>query len=157
MKNFLIVLVALGLIVLIVTFLTKDKEPEEVLTGSRGDFVNIDVNTRNGNIEADKKDNPAPINTIVKSENKTVRYTENGFSPTTLTISEGAKVTFINDSDSGMWVASDPHPSHSILPSFDSNKSLKKGESYSYTFTKKGTWGYHNHAQANRKGKIVVE
>lgn len=56
-----------------------------------------------------------------------------------------------------MWVASDPHPQHSDLPEFDSLKAIPQGESYLYTFTQKGTWGYHDHLNPSALGTIVVE
>ena len=45
-----------------------------------------------------------------------VTYTASGFSPTTVTISKGESVTWKNESNRRMWVASAVHPTHTIYP-----------------------------------------
>ncbi|PIR53184.1 hypothetical protein COU76_02405 [Candidatus Peregrinibacteria bacterium CG10_big_fil_rev_8_21_14_0_10_49_10] len=90
-------------------------------------------------------------------ETKIVTYTTAGFSPTILRMKKGEYVEFRNESNGMLWIASDPHPYHTNLPSFDSLKAYKQGESYVYTFTKIGTWGFHNHLNPSHKGTIVVE
>ena len=100
-----------------------------------------------------------------------VIYTDSGFSPLSLTVKAGDEVVFKNQSKSGMWVGSAMHPSHivysgtslqkhcpdTVNTSFDECKSAQPSESWSFTFTKKGTWGYHNHVNASKFGKIIVE
>lgn len=88
---------------------------------------------------------------------ETVRYTNNGFQPAKLTVPVNTMVEFINQSDKEMWVASNMHPDHEILPTFDQFKSVGKGQSYMYTFDKKGTWGYHDHINPSIEGVVVVE
>lgn len=97
----------------------------------------------------------------------TVHHTANGFSPSTLSVPAGTTVTFVDDTGSGMWVASAEHPTHTeydgtsrtehcaagASPSFDQ---CGKTSSYSFTFTKVGTWNYHNHVNASEHGSIVV-
>ncbi len=75
------------------------------------------------------------------------------FNPSTLTIRAGTTVNFVNMSNTPMWVASNPHPSHTDLPGFDEKGN---GDSYRFTFTKVGTWGYHNHPNPTIGGTIVV-
>ncbi len=87
----------------------------------------------------------------------TVRYTNTGFEPAKLTVPEGTMVEFINQSDEEMWVASNIHPSHEILATFDQFKGAGKGQSYMYTFDKKGTWPYHDHINPSLEGIINVE
>lgn len=87
----------------------------------------------------------------------TVEFTENGFVPQSLTVKVGTTVTFINNSANPFWVASDPHPTHTDLPGFDALKKISGRESYSFTFTKIGSWGYHNHLNPSAKGTVVVE
>jgi plastocyanin len=41
-----------------------------------------------------------------------VRYTANGFEPSTITVARGTAVTFINDTAGRMWVGADEHPTH---------------------------------------------
>lgn len=84
----------------------------------------------------------------------TVQYSNGVFSPKNVEIKVGDKVTFVNQTGERMWVASDPHPSHTIFPDFDQ---LTSGSSYSFVFTKKGTWNYHNHLSAGAKGAVIVK
>ena len=87
----------------------------------------------------------------------TLRYTNNGFEPSKLTVPVGTMVEFINQSDEEMWVASNMHPSHEILATFDQFKGVGKGKSYMYTFDKKGVWPYHDHINPALEGVITVE
>jgi plastocyanin len=86
-----------------------------------------------------------------------VSITDDGFDPSTLTVSSGTKVTFENESSDDSWPASDAHPTHQLYPGFDAKKPLLPGDSYSFTFTKTGSWGYHNHLEPDVTGTIVVE
>jgi plastocyanin len=86
-----------------------------------------------------------------------VLITSSGFSPSTLTIKAGDTVTFINKDSNPHWPASDPHPTHTNYPGFDALRPLKTGESYSFTFTKQGTWGYHDHLNPSLRGTIIVK
>ncbi len=90
------------------------------------------------------------------NDTRTVTYSATGFSPQVLTIKKGESVTFRNDGTAEMWVASGDHPVHSDLPGFDALKNVGQGETYVYTFTQIGTWSFHNHANANHGGTIVV-
>jgi plastocyanin len=91
------------------------------------------------------------------SEGTTVEYTEQGFTPKTITVKVGTTVTWVNKDSDPMWVASNPHPIHTDLPGFDALKQIPTGETYSYTFTKVGNWGYHNHLNPSNTGTVVVE
>lgn len=86
-----------------------------------------------------------------------VRYTNNGFEPKTTGVSVGDMVEFVNESDSEMWVASNEHPEHGILPTFDQFKPFKKGAVYRYAFDKAGAWKYHDHLNPERSGIITVK
>ncbi len=90
-------------------------------------------------------------------EENLVTYTDSGFSPQVLHIKQGDSVQFKNDSSGGMWVASNPHPTHTDLSGFDALRAYGEGEVYIYTFTKIGTFGYHNHLHPESQGTIVVE
>lgn len=91
------------------------------------------------------------------TEQNVVKYSESGFSPKSLEVAVGTGVTFVNEGDSPMWVASAPHPQHTNLPGFDQLKSAAKGDSYTYTFEKVGLWKYHNHLDATQFGEVVVK
>lgn len=95
--------------------------------------------------------------TIPAATEQVVVYSNDGFAPAELTVKAGTKVTFVNQSDSPMWVASGPHPTHTLYPEFDQKASVQKGSSYSFIFTKLGTHPYHNHVLLGKYGKITVE
>lgn len=104
---------------------------------------------------------------IVEEEPKIVTYTDAGFSPKKLEISEGDTVIFVNNSKRDMWVASNIHPTHTIYPeqsssdclgsTFDACGGTPTNESWSFTFNKVGSWQYHDHMRASRTGVIEVK
>jgi plastocyanin len=99
-----------------------------------------------------------------------VRYTANGFEPKSVTVVKGTAVTFINDTSGPMWVGADEHPTHtnydgtsrathcdgaySGTTPFDQ---CQNGSTYTFVFTKAGTFGYHNHSAAQAEGTIIVQ
>ena len=87
----------------------------------------------------------------------TVSYTGTAFSPKTITVKQGVAVTFVNNGSTTMWVVTDMHPTHRLLPSFNEGKAVGKGGTYTYTFTKVGTWPYHNEENVTVGGAVVVE
>ncbi|MBI2642691.1 MAG: hypothetical protein HYW97_02525 [Candidatus Wildermuthbacteria bacterium] len=100
-----------------------------------------------------------------------VLYTDSGFAPQVFTIKQGEEVTFVNQSSNPMWAASAIHPTHKVYPGsdiakcatgeasaiFDSCKGVASGEEWSFTFSEKGNWGYHDHLSPNMRGTIIVE
>ncbi len=90
-------------------------------------------------------------------DKNTVVYGDGGFAPKAVTVVVGATVTWKNAASKTMWVASAAHPTHQELPGFDQLQSAGKDGSYNYTFTKAGTWKYHNHTAPGDTGVIVVE
>lgn len=91
------------------------------------------------------------------AEQNVVTYSESGFSPSILRVKVGATVIFKNADSEPLWVASNPHPIHTDYSGFDAKRGYGKGESYSFTFTKSGTWKYHNHLNPGEGGTIIVE
>lgn len=86
-----------------------------------------------------------------------ITLTDNGFSPDSLTISEGDTVTFVTDTGEAFWPASNVHPTHEIYPEFDPRKPMSPDSSWSHTFTKSGTYAFHDHINALYRGTIIVE
>lgn len=107
-------------------------------------------------VEPKNTDEKTPI-TIENSAEVIVLYGSNGYSPATITIKRGQKVTFKNESGKQMWVASDDHPSHLIYPEFDAKTGTGTGSSYEFVFDKVGTWRYHDHLSPSRTGIVIVE
>ena len=88
----------------------------------------------------------------------TINMEDIKFSPSTMVISKGTKVTWKNMDGVVHFVNTDPHPSHNALKDLNS-LDIKKGESYSYTFNVLGEWGFHCSAHVPQKmaGRIIVE
>lgn len=87
---------------------------------------------------------------------ETVRYTNAGYEPSLLSVPVGTMVQFVNESDDEMWVASNEHPAHTDLPTFDQFGLSPKGSTYMYVFDKAGSWAYHDHLNPEREGVIEV-
>lgn len=99
----------------------------------------------------------------------TVTYNGNGFSPSTVTIVKGGSVKFLSTAGD-MWVASNPHPEHTGYDGttrevhcaagftgaapFDQ---CSPGTSFTFTFNKTGSWGYHDHLNPGLGGTVVVQ
>ncbi|MGE5392208.1 MAG: cupredoxin domain-containing protein [Candidatus Saccharibacteria bacterium] len=85
-----------------------------------------------------------------------IQMTDNGFTPSTITVKQGTTVVFQNTGTAGHWPASNPHPVHTDYPGFDAKKVVQPGDSYSFTFDRIGTWGFHDHTNPSSGGTIVV-
>ncbi|MEO0084753.1 MAG: cupredoxin domain-containing protein [candidate division WOR-3 bacterium] len=98
-------------------------------------------------------------------------YTDSGYSPSTLKVKAGTTVTFKNQSSQAMWPASAMHPSHTVYSgtsldehcpdtagiAFDACTGIQPGNSWNFTFNKKGSWKYHDHLNPSFTGTIIVE
>lgn len=96
-----------------------------------------------------------------------VTYGSGGFSPQEVIVKKGGSVTWFNSGGGNMWVATAQHPTHTVYAgtslaehcddatdvSFDQ---CKNGSQYSFTFSKAGTWAYHNHSNAAHFGRVIV-
>lgn len=95
----------------------------------------------------------------------TVTNTDVGFFPAIVSIQKGGTVRFVNQSSEKMWVGSNPHPVHNGYPTtggckastFDSCRGVLPGEAWEFTFDIAGTWGYHDHLNPGKGGRITVE
>ena len=85
-----------------------------------------------------------------------VTYVGHTFTPQHLNIPAGAVVTFSNTSNVPVWPASNIHPTHAILPSFDPLRAIPPAASWSYRFEVPGYWRYHNHLAPGEVGIVVV-
>ena len=86
----------------------------------------------------------------------TVTYSGDGtFTPERLDMLTGDEVVFVNDARIPVWPASNIHPTHEILSSFDPLEAIAPGESWTYTFVENGYWRYHNHIDPSETGLVV--
>lgn len=78
------------------------------------------------------------------------------FSPATITVSQGATVTWTNQDSTDHQIINDATGSNAEGAIFKSNP-LPKGSSYSFTFTTPGTYPYHCSIHPSMKGTITVK
>ncbi len=123
-----------------------------------GVFISYAVLGNNKDELTSKKGSEESFLVMPDDENivATIVYDGTRFSPASVEIKKGETVLFLNKSSVNMWVASNPHPAHTILSSFDQFVGSKPGTTYQYTFDEIGTWRYHDHINPNKGGMIVV-
>lgn len=87
-----------------------------------------------------------------------VSYTNTGFSPQKITIKAGQTVRFLNASGAhSLWIAAAAGPTNFPLTEFNQGKSVGKGGTYNYTFSRKGNYVYYNNNNKNDVGLITVQ
>ncbi len=131
--------------------------------------VDADTRVPASTLPDNQNANPNTVNAPANAPatmNATVTRNDSGFFPSSVTIKKGGTVTFTS-SVGAMWVASNPHPSHegysgttktqhcpdTAGTAFDQ---CSAGTSYSFTFQKVGTWGYHDHKNPSVSGVVNV-
>lgn len=98
----------------------------------------------------------AQVSPSSEKSSQTVEIGNDGFSPATLTVPRGTSVIFVNKSGRSVDIASNPHPVHTNLKELRSN-TLQDGASFSFTFDRAGSWGYHDHLRPSVTAKVVVQ
>ncbi|MDD4931506.1 MAG: plastocyanin/azurin family copper-binding protein [Candidatus Colwellbacteria bacterium] len=98
---------------------------------------------------------PEQVPAVPVSEENAVSMTDvliSGFSfqPGKISIKKGSTVKWTNENDIGHDVVAD------IIPPYFKSPILLKGESYSFTFDKVGTFGYYCGIHPSMKGTIEV-
>ncbi len=87
-----------------------------------------------------------------------ITYTDSGFTPAITTVAPGTTLEFVNRSTGLMWIASNPHPTHTGYPGFDALRAYGFGESYRFSISGAGkTYGYHNHLNPGKTGSVTVK
>lgn len=91
------------------------------------------------------------------STTTTISYSDNGFSPSSVTVKSGDSVQIKNTSTSDeLQFYSDPHPQHTNNDELNVG-TVMPGETKTFNVSEKGTFGYHNHLDASQKGSITVQ
>jgi plastocyanin len=91
----------------------------------------------------------------------TITIGSNGaVTPSSVSITVGQSVTFVNSSGSSHEIASDPHPAHTSCPSINALGILGNGQTrLSNSFSGTGTCTFHDHGQPDNnslKGTITI-
>lgn len=96
---------------------------------------------------------------LAHSPDTIIIITDDGFSPDTIDIHVGTKVTWVNKGNAQHWPASDVHPTHKLYPGsgiekcgtvdekniLDACHGLEGSGRYTFTFNKPGRWSVHDH------------
>ncbi len=108
------------------------------------------------------------MNTMPEEYDALITYTEDGYSPSTVTIKKGQSVRWTNSvtGDVETWPASAVHPTHSLYPettdadclgsAFDACRGLKPGGSWQFIFNQSGEWRFHDHLHPSKTGVVIV-
>ncbi|MEK6878018.1 MAG: plastocyanin/azurin family copper-binding protein [Nanoarchaeota archaeon] len=118
----------------------------------------------------DLNNTQTPIQITLPEEN-VVYITDKGFKPNLLVIKEGETVTWYNNDTSPHWPASNNHPTHKVYPGsniekcgtaeessiLDACREIQPGQTYEFTFTRRGTWKYHDHLNTGYISSIAVQ
>lgn len=86
----------------------------------------------------------------------TITYNGSTFSLSSNTVPSGSAVKAVNDSSNELDLGSDPHPTHTDNPELNAG-TIEPGHSKTFTLTKKGTWGFHNHFDPSQHAFITVK
>jgi len=101
------------------------------------------------------KDTPTQDDHSDASQTVTITYTDSGFSPNSYMIKANGTVTVVNNSSHDLQFSSDNHPTHTKETELNMSI-LQPGKSGSFTVTKVGTWGFHNHLRDQDTGSLMV-
>lgn len=133
-----LVLLAVGTIFLIVTMLYKP-------TSTDHSKMNMSNSSKTDSNESNTN-NPPPATQV-----ESVEIQGFAFSPATLKVKVGTKVTWTNRDSAAHTVTADTGDQSGLKSS-----SLNQGDTYSATFTKIGTFSYHCDFHPSMKGNIEV-
>lgn len=86
----------------------------------------------------------------------TITFNGNGFSPSLTTVKTGDTVQVTNKSSQELDFDSDPHPTHTDEPELNVGP-ISPSASKTFTVTKAGHWGYHDHLNPSITGALDVE
>lgn len=97
----------------------------------------------------------APSEQHGQADTVVITYTDRGFTPTDPMIKRGGTVTVRNTSSHDVQFSSDPHPAHTGEGELNL-KELAPGEAASFTVTRVGNFGFHNHLNPSESGTLMV-
>lgn len=134
---------------------TNDQSESVRTTTPEGSTQNTSAtNTEDGDKATEIIDVSGDLKATVSTpKTVTVKYSKEGYSPKTIEINVGDTVKWVSD-NAPMWTASNNHPTHTIYSEFDQKNT---DTAYEFTFTKAGTWNYHNHLTVNQGGTVIVK
>ena len=143
-----VLLVAIGAAIYVVVFDKKETASTDTTNSSQG---------TNGNIATEQQKTEGTTSPKTNQEvAATITYSNNGFSPTEISVEANQTIKIVNQSSAILDFSSDPHPTHTNNPELNVGD-VSPGESATFTISKTGNWGYHNHHAPNHHGTIIVK
>jgi plastocyanin len=84
-----------------------------------------------------------------------IHITASGFQPSSINITPGTKIIWTNNDKAIHQVASNPYPGDNDLPGMKS-EILNNGQTFEYTFTKEGSFSYHDDLNPTTNANVEV-
>jgi hypothetical protein len=78
-----------------------------------------------------------------------------GFYPKVIRVQPNESIRFINLTRLPSWPASGPHPTHTTYSEFDPQDGIPFGGSWTFTFTREGTYPFHDHNAPQMTGIVI--
>jgi hypothetical protein len=104
---------------------------------------------------------PTPPSGSPGPSGATITISNGAVSPSSVTISAGQSVTFVNNDSRGREISSDPHPTHSNCPQVNALGLLSPGQTReTNAFPTARTCGFHDHIDPDNpalRGSIVIQ
>jgi plastocyanin len=109
-------------------------------------------------LASDKKQDQ---NTTSTQQNATdvavIEIAADGFNPQTLQVKKNTTVVWRNIDEKLHQIAADPFKTHESNPELVAPEALEPNDSYSFTFEKTGSFGYHDNLNPDSlKGTVIV-
>jgi hypothetical protein len=104
---------------------------------------------------------PGPITGSPGPSGATITIANGRVTPSTVTISVGQSVTFINQDGNTRNVTSNPHPNHTDCPQTNAVNNISNGQTkLTNAYTTARTCGFHDHDDPDngqRAGTIIIQ
>ena len=103
-------------------------------------------------------ESPQPTALPTKPPVAQITVTAQGFVPQTILVKKGSTLKWTNRDNKPHQIASDPHPTHTLLPIMGKGKLMPAGSSFTLTFDRTGTFTYHDEQNPLKfKGVVIVK
>lgn len=86
----------------------------------------------------------------------TIRYTDTGFVPSSITVDSKDAITFLNDSNSAMWITPYRTSGSGVCSGLDQGRSIGREGEYVFTFNEVGIWQFKNLNDNTHIGTVTV-
>jgi plastocyanin len=96
------------------------------------------------------------ISALTKFKDAQIIITDQGFNPEVITIKQGTKVIWKNQTVQPHQIESNPYPTHSEFPDLYEQSIMHQFDNYEFTFKTAGTIHYHDRLNPEVNGTIIV-